>query len=265
VLALGDLAYNNGEKRSFECFDKTWGKFKSRILPVPGNHEYNTQKGAPYRDYFAAELKALNAHESLSTYALDFPAASPSAWRLVAINSNEETGAKQPQLQRLESELKEHKSRRCVLAFTHDFFYSSGAHGHNDAKDLNAPLVPLKDTRSIYPLLYKYRVTAFVAGHDHHFEQLGRANGKAKAADRGKSARAADGVRSFVVGTGGKFLYSDPYKNIWAFTEAYDLSSYGILKIELFKNSYRWQFIPTKDNARSLTVIKDVKQDTCNR
>jgi hypothetical protein len=41
VLALGDLAYAHGTPKSFECFDLQWGRFKDRILPVPGNHEYD--------------------------------------------------------------------------------------------------------------------------------------------------------------------------------------------------------------------------------
>ena len=40
VLALGDLAYPRGTAKEFdECYDRTWGRFKDRTKPVPGNHE----------------------------------------------------------------------------------------------------------------------------------------------------------------------------------------------------------------------------------
>lgn len=103
----------------------------------------------------------------------------------------------------------------------------------------------------------------FLAGHDHHYEQLGRAGPNAKAGDRGLLAVSADGVRSFIVGTGGKALYQKDYKNKWAFTEAYDLKSFGILKIELRPSSYSWEFLPTAPSS-SMVVVKQVNSDTCN-
>src|SRR5262245_39714229 len=42
VLALGDLAYPDGTKDDFKCFDGAWGeRLEKYLLPVPGNHEYN--------------------------------------------------------------------------------------------------------------------------------------------------------------------------------------------------------------------------------
>lgn len=74
-----------------------------------------------------------------------------------------------------------------------------------------------------------------------------------------------DGVRSFVVGTGGKALYSDDYDNKWASNEAYDLRSHGVLKIGLYPDSYRWAFLPTKPNDASFKVVRDVRTDRRNR
>jgi hypothetical protein len=61
-----------------------------------------------------------------------------------------------------------------------------------------------------------------------------------------------DRIRPFVAGTGGKPLYSDAYTKIWAFSEALDLNSYGIPRIELHPGSYNWEFVPTKPNAASM-------------
>lgn len=274
VLALGDLAYDHGE--TFDCFNATWGQFKDKILPVPGNHDYEKNHGAAYFKYFETTLQGLNASK-LSVYSLEFPTASMSSentsWQIIALNSNDETGAAQPQVKWLEAELKRTKAKRCVLAFSHGFFYSSGRHGHADKNgkpqnaviDITKPLLAGKEMHAMFTLLHSHRASVLVAGHDHHFEQLGRANAEAKPADKGQAAMVDDGVRSFVVGTGGKRLYPDVYREKWAFTEAFDMNNHGILKMKLYPNSYSWEFISTKPTAPSMTVIRDVKKDNCNR
>jgi hypothetical protein len=50
VFASGDLAYEHGNAAEFhDCYGKTWGRFKDRTHPTPGNHEYGTPDA---RDYF---------------------------------------------------------------------------------------------------------------------------------------------------------------------------------------------------------------------
>ena len=44
VLTLGDTAYPEGAAEDFEeCYEPTWGRFKDRTKPIPGNHEYDTR------------------------------------------------------------------------------------------------------------------------------------------------------------------------------------------------------------------------------
>lgn len=53
VLALGDEAYPRGTAANFEeCYGPTWGRFKGRTKPVPGNHEYYTEGARGYFEYF---------------------------------------------------------------------------------------------------------------------------------------------------------------------------------------------------------------------
>jgi hypothetical protein len=41
VFAVGDLAYPDGSDEQFaKCYGPTWGRFKERTRPAPGNHEY---------------------------------------------------------------------------------------------------------------------------------------------------------------------------------------------------------------------------------
>src|SRR6201998_3682349 len=40
VMAVGDLAYPDGSKENFTCYDKTWGRAKSRTRPAVGHQEF---------------------------------------------------------------------------------------------------------------------------------------------------------------------------------------------------------------------------------
>src|SRR5215218_10539044 len=56
VLPLGDLAYPDGSAEDFEeCYEPTWGQFKERTKPIPGNHEYETEGASAYFDSFGKE------------------------------------------------------------------------------------------------------------------------------------------------------------------------------------------------------------------
>jgi acid phosphatase type 7 len=49
VLTLGDHAYPDGSAENFdECYGPTWGQFKERTRPSPGNHEYETEGASAY-------------------------------------------------------------------------------------------------------------------------------------------------------------------------------------------------------------------------
>ncbi len=53
VLLAGDLAYFQGTAANFrDCFNPSWGPFRPRWHPVPGNHEYESPGAAPYFAYF---------------------------------------------------------------------------------------------------------------------------------------------------------------------------------------------------------------------
>src|SRR5207253_2714175 len=55
VAALGDLQYPDatlGDFRRF--FGPSWGRWRARMHPSPGNHEYNTGGASGYYDYFGA-------------------------------------------------------------------------------------------------------------------------------------------------------------------------------------------------------------------
>jgi len=48
VLALGDEAYPNGSLDDFlDCYDPSWGRFRSITRAAPGNHEYHAPHAGP--------------------------------------------------------------------------------------------------------------------------------------------------------------------------------------------------------------------------
>ena len=53
ALTLGDNQYYEGSFSQYlKAYDKSWGTFKDRTRPSPGNHEYLTAGAKGYRRYF---------------------------------------------------------------------------------------------------------------------------------------------------------------------------------------------------------------------
>src|SRR3984893_221130 len=78
VMAVGDLAYPDGSKENFECYDRTWGRMKARTRPAPGNHEFHAAGATPYFAYFGAA--AGDPQNGYYSYELG-------TWHIVVLNS----------------------------------------------------------------------------------------------------------------------------------------------------------------------------------
>ena len=74
-----------------------------------------------------------------------------------------------------------------------------------------------------------------LVGHDHDYERF------APQTPYGALDRAR-GIREFVVGSGGKSLRTFPTVRRWS--QARDVSSFGILELTLRAKSYGWRFRP---------------------
>ncbi len=80
AFAAGDLAYATGSALQFKnCYGPTWGYFKNRTMPVPGNHEYGTARAAPYFAYFGARA---------GTPGKGWYAYNVGTWRIYSLNAN---------------------------------------------------------------------------------------------------------------------------------------------------------------------------------
>ncbi len=216
VLTLGDHQYETGTLDEFkQVYDRSWGTYKVKTHPVVGNHEYQTTGAAGYFDYFGTA--AGNRNKGYYTRTVG-------DWRIYALNSNcgkvGGCGVGSPQYEWLKQALA--TNSRCSLAYWHHPRYSSSKYGNNTAVD------PLWD------LLYRHRVEIVLAAHAHHYERFYRIK------DDGSSA--ADGIRSFVVGTGGKSLYG--WETIHSKSAARYNGGFGVLKLTLRGDGYAWKFVP---------------------
>jgi hypothetical protein len=219
VMAVGDLAYPGGTKEQFDnCYDKTWGRLKSRTRPAAGNHEFRSTGATPYFDYFGAA--AGDPKTGYYSYELG-------KWHIIVLNSQcQDIGGCEPgspEEKWLRADLRKYPAA-CTLAYWHKpLFSSGGAHGN----DLTV--------KPFFQALYEANADVVVNGHDHDYERF------APQTPDG-AADSARGIREFVVGTGGKNHrpFGEPKPN----SELRDATAFGILKLTLKSSSYDWQFIP---------------------
>jgi hypothetical protein len=227
VLALGDLAYDDGTARDFEqCYDPSWGEFRSRTRPVPGNHEYKTPGAAPYFDYFGS----IAGTPEKGWYSFDL-----GAWHIVALNSNCsrvgcEAGSEQERW--LRDDLRVH-GPRCTLAFWHHPRFSSGVtHGGS------------KSVQDLWQALMDNDVELALSGHEHLYERTAPLDARGKVDD-------AHGVRQFVVGTGGGNFYE--LGETITGSEAAFVETSGVMRMVLRTDGYDWRFLPGHAEGKSDT------------
>jgi len=212
-LAIGDLVYPRGSAKEFAaCYAPSWGRFRARTYPVPGNHGYASDHGRPYYAWWGPGARSPKGY-----YSVDL-----GAWHLVALNSNL-TGAEDAAQRSWLAEDLRRSPARCKLAFFHHTIYSSGFHG------ATGRLTPLLRT------LYEGRVTLTLTGHDHHYERFAAMNVTGE-------IEPARGIRFFVVGTGGARLYPAIFDVHGS--EIREAGSWGVLKLTLRDGSYDWDFLP---------------------
>jgi hypothetical protein len=112
----------------------------------------------------------------------------------------------------------------CTLAYFHHPLFSSGAENGNDPR-----------MRPSWNVQYAAGAEVILNGHDHDYERF------APQTPEG-AADLAQGIREFVVGTGGRS--QRPFGVIQPNSEVRNTGTYGVLKLTLHLGSYDWQFVP---------------------
>ncbi len=214
VLALGDIQYGSGSLADYQAsFDRTWGRLRSVLYPVPGDKEYQSNsEGRAYFSYFG--MAAGQPGEGYYSFNLG-------GWHIIALNSNIPRGLGSPQERWLRADLESNRSS-CTLAFWHRPRFSSGGNG-------NDPSVT-----ALWRALYDYHADVVLAGNDHDYERF--------APQTPDGMKAADGIREFVVGTGGASHGGTGPRA--ANSEAFDNDTFGLLRLDLYDGTYDWRFIP---------------------
>jgi acid phosphatase type 7 len=202
VAVLGDAVYERGTAAEFrDCY--SWRRFRARTRAALGNHEYHSPGAAPAKAYFRLPARGYYSYELGS-------------WHAVVLNSNcapaGGCGTGAPQQRWLAADLAKSKAR-CTVAYWHHPRFSSGLHGSDST------MAPLWRTLAIAG------ADLVLAGHDHHYERFAP----------------IDGIRSFVVGTGGRTNY--PF--LWGVpgSVVVDDGVFGVLRLTLRPDAYEWQFL----------------------
>jgi Ca2+-binding RTX toxin-like protein len=204
VFVLGDGQYPTGSLSQYRAvYDPTWGRMKSVTHPTVGDHDYQSGSPAGYFSYWG-----VNPY-----YSFDI-----GSWHWVSLNSEIDHTAGSAQEVWLQQDLAA-TSQPCIGAFWGAPTFSSGLHGNN------ATFRPFWDD------LYAAHADVVLAGDDHDYERF------AKMAPDGTAA--ADGIREFVVGTGGRNLtgFSTIQPNSQARAKVF-----GVLEMTLGSADYSWRF-----------------------
>lgn len=149
IVHTGDIAYERGTLAQFE--DRVFAVYKDifknvPFFPVPGNHDYKTDRARPYRDVFA-----LPGDSGERWYSYDWGRV-----HFAALDTNQDYAT---QVAWLDRDLAASKAPWKIV-YTHAPPYSSGNHG--------------SDTRLrklLAPVLEKHGVQLVLSGHDHHYER----------------------------------------------------------------------------------------------
>lgn len=236
VLTLGDQQYECGGLSAFnESYDPSWGDRKSITHPILADEEYGANGtgcgvAGPdgYMAYFADQLaphqpSALDPDQGY--YSFDI-----GAWHVIALNSECSRitgGCAQggPQNDWLESDLAV-SGATCTIALMHEPRFASKANGAG----------PKASVKPLWQDLYAHGVEIVLSGDQHFYERF--------APQDPDGTADANGIRQFVVGTGGKSHGGLATPDLRAPNSVTAMgSTFGVLRLVLRDGSYDWRFL----------------------
>jgi hypothetical protein len=275
VAVLGDLQYQVGRYEDFTgSYDKTYGAFKFLQRPSPGNHEFY-DRGTPgagaagetgvtgygYFDYFNGFQLNPDGTPVTHTFTQKFapgtftqpqPRDQGQAgdfgttgdgwysynlghWHLISLNVEcaVEPGGCDPNGAWFASETKwlaqdlAANHAACTLAYWHQPTFSS------TASPFTSDSAEGQAADTWWKLLYAHGADVVLNGHDHVYSRFA-------SMDPSGNADPRNGIREFIVGTGGESL--DTVLPSTPNLQAYDDQHYGVMKLRLGRGGYTWDF-----------------------
>jgi acid phosphatase type 7 len=217
ALTLGDNAYPDGTSSDYASYyNPTWGGFRTKTSPSPGNHDYHTAGAAGYFGYFGALAPAPYYSFNLG------------AWHLISLNSEISMAAGSAQETWLKNDLAA-SNAVCTLAYWHKPRWTSGStHANTTA------------TQPLVQDLYSADAEVLLAGHNHQYERFAPQNPSSQADSQ-------FGLREFVVGTGGAPRYG--FATAQPNSQVRNNSTWGVLQMTLHSGSYDWSFKPSQASS----------------
>jgi hypothetical protein len=231
VLPIGDEQYNCGQLSAFnQVYNPSWGRFNNVSHPAVGDNEYagngcSTPGASGYYTYFGDRASPREPGCTINCqgyYSYDV-----GSWHVVALNSEcTQPGvggcsASSPQTQWLKADLAAHPNT-CTLAYFHRPYFSDK--GGTVAK-----------VKQLFTALYNGGADVLLVGHQHIYERF--------RPQSPSGAAATNGVRQFIVGTGGR-SQTTPASPPPAGSEKQNSGTFGVLKLTLHPTSYDFQFVP---------------------
>ncbi|HWE76337.1 MAG TPA: metallophosphoesterase [Stellaceae bacterium] len=310
VALLGDEQYQVGRYEDFMAsFDHTYGAFKYLHRPSPGNHEFYTAKsgqfgvkGYGYFDYYngyqidpttgAPKTAAVDSGDhaaSPGTVTQNIPLSDGQAghfdavsggegwysynlgkWHIISLNieCNVEDGGCDPngawfaaETAWLAQDLTENTAP-CTVAYWHQPTFSAGNAAVGTSRFTTAEGTAADDW---WKLLYQHGADLVLNGHDHLYARY-------KQVDPNGVAN-KNGIREFIVGTGGEALDTVTQNNNSQNIEKASAGFYGVMKLTLHPGSYDWDYESVLDaNGNSAskangdaTNFSDVGTAACHR
>jgi alkaline phosphatase len=228
ILGLGDYQYETGSMADFNAyFDKDWGFNVPKMYPVfGGNHDQAWMNMDPLKYLNGGGASGYKVPVTLKPqtgYSFN-----KGNWHFIVMPDAcfvKPTGCDMPGINSwIDSDLKANTGK-CTIAVAHQTYFTSTTNIHT----------PYTQLKPWVDQMYKYRVDMYLAGWNHIYERFNLQDGNGTATP--------DGVQAFIVGTGGKGLYTfsgSAAKN----SAVRNDKTYGVLNLTLRDGSYDWKFQP---------------------
>src|SRR6266542_860550 len=255
VITMGDNQYPDGCLDAFNAnYQNSWGAFKSRTRPAIGNHDsHDTSCSVDangYFDYFNglgsgtcdSTCRAGRRGEGWYSYNIG-------DWHFIALNS-ECNGTSYvfsditTKVSWLINDLAAN-TKLCTVAYWHrPIVAPTSIHSDDEGHFANAYL----GGDNVWQKLYDGGVDIVLQGHDHLYARYARYNRAGNNTD-------PNGIRQFIVGTGGNGNYAVSETKPG---QEFAVATLGIIKLMLNPTDYSWQFIDTS------STVRDSGSDSCH-